>query len=439
MRGIAVDQRVVFRSDGVGRVENRPFLAGDRGDAGRGRLDQDSLDRRGRAIGLEQRDERLADLELRDRLGDVHLRVGPEGLGRGLHRLLIARREGPKRVLHAIAELAGDFVRDVDRVLRDEIDADTLGADQADDLLDLVEQGRRGVVEQQMGFVEEEAQLGLRQVADLGQLLKQLGQEPEQEGRVEPRARHQLVGGEDVDDPAPAVVECEEIFEFQRRFAEEMVAALAAQLEQRALDRADGRLADIAVFERQLVGALSATDQHRLQIVEIEQEHAVLVGDVEGDGHHALLHLVEVQQTRQQQRAHLRDRRADRVTLLAEQVPKLHRTIAVLPVAVSDLGGAAREDVVHLAGRGAGHGKARQVALNVRDEGRNAGGGESFDDTLEGHRLAGARRARDQPMAIGPVQLQPLRIGATGRTPNEYAARRFAAHAFSLADSPGAN
>jgi hypothetical protein len=44
---------------------------------------------------------------------------------------------------------------------------------------------------------------------------------------------------------------------FERRLAEEMLAALAAQLEQRALDRADALLRDIAIGGGQLVGALA--------------------------------------------------------------------------------------------------------------------------------------------------------------------------------------
>ena len=64
------------------------------------------------------------------------------------------------------------------------IDAHALGPDEADDLLDLLEQDRRGVREQEMGLVEEEDELRLVQVADLGQLLEKLGQEPEEEGRV---------------------------------------------------------------------------------------------------------------------------------------------------------------------------------------------------------------------------------------------------------------
>src|SRR3546814_3774538 len=56
--------------------------------------------------------------------------------------------------------LARDRLGHVDRVLRHEIDADALRADQADDLLDLVGQRGRRVVEQQMRLVEEEDENG---------------------------------------------------------------------------------------------------------------------------------------------------------------------------------------------------------------------------------------------------------------------------------------
>ena len=79
-------------------------------------------------------------------------------------------------------------VGNVERVLGDEIDADALRADQAHHLLDLLEQRLGRVVEQEMRLVEEEHELRLLGIADLGQLLEQLRQQPEQEGGVEPRA-----------------------------------------------------------------------------------------------------------------------------------------------------------------------------------------------------------------------------------------------------------
>ena len=47
--------------------------------------------------------------------------------------------------------------------------------------------------------------------------------------------------------PRPLSSSVKEIMEVERRLAEEMIAALAAELEQVALDRADAGLRDVAV------------------------------------------------------------------------------------------------------------------------------------------------------------------------------------------------
>ena len=72
--------------------------------------------------------------------------------------------------------------------------AHALGADQAHDLFDLFQQGRRCIVEEQMCFIEEKHQLGFVQVAGLRQLFEQFGQQPQQKGGVEARIVHQLFG-----------------------------------------------------------------------------------------------------------------------------------------------------------------------------------------------------------------------------------------------------
>jgi hypothetical protein len=57
-----------------------------------------------------------------------------------------------------------------------------------------------------VGLVEEEDQLGLVQVAGLGKALKELREQPQEEGRVEGRGLDQLVRGEDVDIALPLLV-----------------------------------------------------------------------------------------------------------------------------------------------------------------------------------------------------------------------------------------
>src|SRR3546814_5305815 len=102
------------------------------------------------------------------------------GFGVGLYRLRVARGESAQRVLNAVAELARDILGNVDGVLRHEIDADALRADQAHDLLDLFSERGRRIVEQQMRLVEEEDELRLVGVADFGKRLEHLRQQPEQ-------------------------------------------------------------------------------------------------------------------------------------------------------------------------------------------------------------------------------------------------------------------
>ncbi len=263
-----------------------------------------------------------------------------------------------------------------------------------------------------MRLVEEEDQLRLVGIADLGKLLEQLGEEPEQEGRIELGRGHQPVGGEDVDDSPASVVEGDEIVDVERRLAEEAVAALRAELEERALDGADAGLRDVAVGDCQLVGAIGAIGEHRLEVVQVEQEKPVLVGDVEDDGEHAFLDLVQIHQPGEHERAHFGDGGADRMALPAEQVPELDRIVVIGPARIPDLGRPGGEGIVELAHRRAGHCEAAQIALHVGDEDRHSGAREAFGETLQGDGLAGAGRPGDQAVTVGPAEHEPLRLAA---------------------------
>jgi len=88
-------------------------------------------------------------------------------------------------VLDAVAELAEDGVGDVDGVLGDEEDADALGSDETDDLLDAGAEDGGAVGEEEVGLVEEEDELGFLEIASLGEVLEELGEEPEEKCAVE--------------------------------------------------------------------------------------------------------------------------------------------------------------------------------------------------------------------------------------------------------------
>ena len=100
---------------------------------------------------------------------------------------------------------------------------------------------------------------------------------------------------------------------------------------------------------------------------------------------------------------------ADRVALLAEQVPELHRIVGIGPVGHSRSRRRARRR-----SRGSWRsairpwrGRTRSPFTSATKTG-HAGGGEALDDALQGHRLAGAGRARDQAVAVGALEFELL-------------------------------
>src|SRR5690606_24300039 len=129
--GLAIYCRVVLAAHRTAADNGLALLGTDGTDAGGGGADQRALDDGGRAFFLQERNERLAHPEFGDDLGGIGLGIGAEGVGGRSDRLLIAWRIGAQRMLHTIAELPEHRVRYVERVLRDEIDADALGADEA--------------------------------------------------------------------------------------------------------------------------------------------------------------------------------------------------------------------------------------------------------------------------------------------------------------------
>ena len=80
-------------------------------------------------------------------------------------------------MLHAVAELAEDLGRDVLRALGHEEDADPLRPDEPHDLLHRIEERLARVVEEQVRLVEEEDELRLLDIADLGQLVVEPGEQ----------------------------------------------------------------------------------------------------------------------------------------------------------------------------------------------------------------------------------------------------------------------
>ena len=300
-------------------------------------------------------------------------------------------------MLHAVAQLAQHGVGNIDRVLSDEIHAHALGAHQTHDQLDALDQHLGRVVEQQVGFVEEKDQLGLVGVANFRQLLEQLGQKPEQKSRVKARRVHQLVGGQNVDHAHAVGIGLHQIIDVQHGLAKEFVAALAFDGHQTALDGAHAGRADVAVLRGELLGVVAHILQHGAQILEVQQQHAAVVGNLEDQIEHAHLGFIEAQHAAQQQRAHVRDGGAHRVALLAKHIPQrgwAGQRGGQLKASVLERGGQLAFNLAALA-------DAAEVAFDVGHEHRHANLREAFRQFLQGNGLACTCCACDQAMSIG--------------------------------------
>ena len=253
-----------------------------------------------------------------------------------------------------------------------------------------------------MGLVEEEDELGFVEVAGFRQLLEQFGEQPEQEGRVERRRLNQFFGGEHVDDAAAVAIDLHQVVDVEHRLAEEDVAALLFQRQQAALDGTDRRRGDVAILGGEVLGVVADVLDHGAQVLEVEQQQALVVGDLEHQLQHAGLRVVEVEQAGEQQRAHVGNRRAHRNAVLAEDVPEGDR-IGIRSEAFEAEVLQAR---LQFRRDNAGGAHAGEVTLDVGHEHRHAGVGEAFRHRLQSHRLAGTGGAGDQAMAVGHLRQQ---------------------------------
>ena len=321
-------------------------------------------------------------------------------------------------MLHPVAQLRQHAVGNVQRVLGDKKHAHALAAHQAHHQFNALNQCLGRVFEQQVRLVKKEHQLGLVQVAHLGQGLKQFAQHPQQKGGVQARRVHELVCGQDVDHAfaataafaAKAGVGLHEIGNIEHGLAKKAVAALGRDLQQAALDGAYAGSAHIAVFGGVGGRVVAHVLAHGAQVLQIEQQQTIVVGNFEHQLQHAGLGFIEVEHAREQQRPQITHRGAHRVALGAQHVPQR--------------GGKGGKRRGGQAARGQHFGQlvaqrarlrdAAQVALDIGHKHRHAQIRKTFGQGLQGDGFARAGGAGDQAMAVSPVGPQKTGVCALG-------------------------
>ena len=319
-------------------------------------------------------------------------------------------------MLHAVAQLGEDVSRQVRGALGDEIHTDALAAHQAHDELDLLQQRLGRFVEEEMRFIEEEHDLRFGQIAGFRQVLIELGKHPEKECGIKRRMLEQLDAMENVDPAAPVIGGLHPVLHFKGRLPEEQVAALILQSDQAADDGAHRLRSDIPVFQAQLLGILGNEAQHGLQILQIQQQEAVFVGNAEGDVEDPCLGLVQAQDAGQEQRTHIADGGADRMAAFSVNIPEAGGIGLIFPALDGETGDALLHILRILAG---GH-HAAQIALDVREEHGHAHVGEALRHDLQSDGLAGAGSAGDEAVPIGFIGLDAHLFAVYGSCDPEF-------------------
>jgi len=172
-------------------------------------------------------------------------------------------------------------------------------------------------------------------------------------------------------------------------------------LQKTTLDGPDRGRGNIAVFERHLIGVCTDERHQRLQIFQIKQQQAVVIGVLKCDRKNAFLRLVQLQQTGEQDRPHFRDSGPQRVALFAENVPDRGgkafeiRGYPKLLVAGIDLGIAAAR-LSH----------ACQVSFYIGHKDRYAEPAKAFGQPLERDGLAGTGRTGDHAVPVRHLRQQ---------------------------------
>ena len=102
-----------------------------------------------------------------------------------------------------------------------------------------------------------------------------------------------MVCDKDVDNTAAAEVGAHQIAEFERRLSKECFTALALQGQNGALDGSHRLCADQTVLRGDLFTVVGDEPEEGTQIIKVEQQHTLIVGQFDGDFKYSGLDVVE--------------------------------------------------------------------------------------------------------------------------------------------------
>jgi hypothetical protein len=154
---IAIDRCLVLAVQG--RDLHDPFAStwGNRPNPGTRRQNQSALNHWGNTVAFKDGDQRLAPGEVGDHPALSMSRLG-HNVSAQAFTAFWSRRAKARSVLDVVAVLPEHSVGNIERVVRDKINADPFETDEANHLLDYPEKGGRSFVKQEMGCIAMAAQ-----------------------------------------------------------------------------------------------------------------------------------------------------------------------------------------------------------------------------------------------------------------------------------------
>ena len=93
--------------------------------------------------------------------------------------------------------------------------------------------------------------------------------------------------------------------DIEHRLAKEVVPALLSDLKQCTLDCTDRGGRNIAILNSEILRVVAHKLQHCTKVFHVKEQQAIIVGNLENQGQHALLRIVQIEQLAQQQRPHV--------------------------------------------------------------------------------------------------------------------------------------
>ena len=134
----------------------------------------------------------------------------------------------------------------------------------------------------------------------------------------------QFLTFEDVHIAATVFVPFDPVGKLQRRFTEEDVTALVLQCQKSALNRTDRLRCNVAIGQLEFLCVVADILHHTAQILHVDQQKILFIGNAEDDAQNSLLRVIESKQSGKQRRSHLGNSCADRKPLFAVNIPELH-------------------------------------------------------------------------------------------------------------------